>query len=449
MKYNFLSVWGLPHKIEPQWEKSTDSGLNAGVYTEPTLYTDAYVRIVADVPGSDPFYIKASNLLLGNEDLKCCPQTFNEFFQKDFDENLFVPVGPELYGHRYLEYFNATAHQYRTLIDAYDTYVNQDTDEGVTSTLFSTTRLADLNDLQISQSRYPTNLQYLDTNALVTVSGLIHQVLPLDFTNNVLYIKDGGKTAKITGYHQVDFISFSSYSTEDSISKYPLSELQIVPSFNSGYYGPIQFTQIPESIEGKVVMLSIAGYLIIQEEGVLEILSGNTVQFDFSRINIEEKVFEASKYIDLSSLQLSTAFAANITYQTASLRTDAMLEALMGLSQSFLIIVPKQNLRERKKPFRQYGDQRKAVIPGYKKSFLKTKAGRLASYLPKDPNDRFSDRDENVVYRSVHRELNEALLPEDFKLLSSKFPDLLKTLDVLEPAVTSISLDEAVMLTGA
>ena len=443
MRYRYLCSWVLPKGISPQWEREQNSEFFPSMYAYDHFFIQCYIQIQKVSEPNVVFYIKGSNLLTPN--LKHTT-TFEEYFSKDYDENFFIPVTPEVFDIQYLTYLNAKEHEFQIGLSSIAPVISENLDITDRSQIPQRTPLSQLPDLIILNPRYVTDMSRIHTHGLVTVNGFFHQTEVSEETSHAVYVVDGGKTSLTSGYTEVGLLSFESVGP---IIKHPLSELTMTPLDSSGFYGNVLLgglTGLSTDLRHMQILISIGGFLITPDtssvsEPIIDRLDDNLVIIDMTRIDIEKKIIEASKYIDLSSTGLDEAFFDDRTYELSDLRTNAILQAFMRLPQSFLVMIPYPNIYTSSVKVYGYNDQRK-IYSDPKDSLLKSKNGKIVDYYLSENKEGKTQ----LNIGTIHRTLNDGKLPSTYQLLKSRFPEPDVETDKLEVGFSSIGFSGTVSL---
>ncbi len=168
---------------------------------------------------------------------------------------------------------------------------------------------------------------------LTTVNGYLH---PTVGSISGLYILGGGISNRICGDNHVGILSFLNIG---KITQIPITASMIYKPSGLGNYSQHAYIQLPVSMAGKILLMSIGGYLHALDP-VYQKVSDTVIKVNMNRIAFPERVYQSIKAIDLSSLPIETGTVAGSTqYVTASLKSDAVIQAYLTLPQTFAILV--------------------------------------------------------------------------------------------------------------
>lgn len=435
MQYKYVSTKVLEYGCNGNWKSyvNPDEGLKhlENLY----IYIEVYIKIQQADLAEPAFYVSLSQIssLPPTSDTKIKAIIENQIF----DDNYFIPIDDlttDIYS--YVKYKTMAREQYATGYDhagyTYTEHPSGDVVEDVPRTAL----LAVLPDLVVSSPRYQISLSRLHTHALLCVNGLFHQTILDNHSSRIIYIKDGGKTGNTSKGYRIGILDFNSIGP---LKKFPLVDSTLTKdSSSNSYYGIVTISNPDFDLTNQQVLLCVGGFLIPLTPNVLWVVDQHTVKIDTTAIQIEKKIVEASKYLDLSSLNIQTAGLDPSTATDASLHTDAILGGFLKLSQSFLIVVPKKTLRDFNIPFRRYSDIKGIDTSFYPTDLICSSIGRVMDYyveLRKEEHGR-------KTYRASFLELmliQSPPRPVDFNTLSTALPKLVTNVEDIEDQFFCIS----------
>ena len=206
---------------------------------------------------------------------------------------------------------------------------------------------SDLPDIELTRPGYDTDLSQIHKYCLVSINGFFHNT---DTDGTQCWIKDGGKTARITGLPIVGMTSFMDIGllTKRSIDIKSIVAKDAQQPLKSG----VQFS-IPDSVEGKSFFLVLGGYLVFPEDGVFYPSGEHEYQLNLNRLPYLERILESKSYLDLSGLGLTISEINKDNINLEELWSDTIIKKYLTLSQSFFVVVDADNLHTRKIPLRQ------------------------------------------------------------------------------------------------
>jgi len=193
-------------------------------------------------------------------------------------------------------------------------------------------------DLAITRPDYSTDLGLVYDYCLATVNGMIHR-MDTDRTN--LYVVDGGKTAEMGNMGHVGLLSFIDIG---KLAMFTIDSASLSPSVSSGVlYDMLSFT-VDTDVTKKCIFLVLGGYLVVPEEGVFWQSSEKTYCLNLKRINYLQRILESKNFIDISSLGLTESELNPENINIAEVTSDAVIRKYFGLSQSFFVVVDRDEL---------------------------------------------------------------------------------------------------------
>lgn len=192
-----------------------------------------------------------------------------------------------------------------------------------------------------------TAQRFLD-HCLVSVNNLIH--LAIHGADEDVQVIDAGVSNRIYNDNHVGILSF------EKIGK--LTTIPITPEMISGLNGKtgladLCMIKVPEqySVETMFPMISIGGFL--HTLGSVFSYSGNNAfKLDLGNFGWESRYFELLKRLDLTTLHKHMTRKNGTYVQVANeeLFSDAVLEALLTLSNSFIVLVDNPDVVVNQRP---------------------------------------------------------------------------------------------------
>lgn len=172
------------------------------------------------------------------------------------------------------------------------------------------------------------------SQVLVNVNGFYHQVENVG--NKGLFIRDGNKSLQISQQNAIgmwDFQELGGFTVVPTIPILPIVE---------GFPVLVQFTQ---PVADKTVFFVIAGYFFPVDGQSVRQIGPTLFVIDFLHPNMRlaARYFEASEYIDLSTIQATAAGITPGTIEVPQLYSPQALAAWLNLSQSFAVIVNRKD----------------------------------------------------------------------------------------------------------
>ena len=336
MKYIYISTLVLPVGVDPKLERFSNEDQMFWQLTDPNRYREVYIELKLEGE-TETLYIKPEQIIGIPGFIN---MTIKAIFESEFETEL-VPFTPiPTVNNNYTKYYDAEKMNYQLRFDCYGIFTSPDpTNRPPSIDIPSDTPISQMPDILMTNVRYPTNVAMLNKTSVVLVNGFAHQSIIPDDTELGLYVKDGGKTANTSKFMKVGILDFSSAG---GVQIFPLSTLTVVPRTVDVYHGYIDVYNVPVDLTSSQIVLSIAGYLIFPEDAVLTKTGVNGFSFNLQNVSIEQKIVEASKYLNVSSLGLEELIELEDT--SGILTQNSVLQALLNLSQSFLVVIPKSQM---------------------------------------------------------------------------------------------------------
>ena len=251
-----------------------------------------------------------------------------------------------------------------------------------------------LPDLRITKDLYMSNVAKLDTHALVSVNGFIHNTASSDGVTNQIYIEEGAKSVDKCRANGVGMLSFADISP---IKRLRIKPENIVTNSTSGrLYDQLSFSvELPSdllNLDNKSFILVLGGYLVFIKEHVFFKQGDLSFSLNLQAIRYVDRILESDNFLDLSKLQLTRYPQYNNGYNTSELLSNEVIKRYFTLSQSFLVVVDTPllttesiTIKECDMPgnFRTYTEPRYPLFVGH---------GRIAEYW----------HDRQIGYWDVH-----------------------------------------------
>ena len=179
--------------------------------------------------------------------------------------------------------------------------------------------------------------QFMYDHSLVSINGMIHQT---SFSEHGLYVVDGAKSWRIANDNHVGIISFEKIS--------PLTFIQLTPDmvYNS-HEGKLLkngiYVKLNHDITNKTVIMVLGGYLHVLDNAYKQV-GDDIFKIDILNFPLPKRIFESSKLIDMSSLDLESTDRNETQVSVENLFSNEVLTNYMLLSQTFFVVVDTDNL---------------------------------------------------------------------------------------------------------
>lgn len=225
-------------------------------------------------------------------------------------------------------------------------------------------------------TRPNTDYELFYKNCLVTMNGLIHRT---DFDKNGVYVKGAGKSFRVSNQNHLGLLSFREIGELDFVTITP--DMVYNPHPN-GKLSEAAYLKMPKSMDGKIVMLVLGGYLHVLDSYFYA--NGDySIRIDTANLPWLQRFYAMKKLIDVSPMtDLYDKNPNNPDHLSVEqFFSDDSIKAFLSLSQSFVVLldadnlyVEKHKLEYTKLPGRYYARSR----PDWP---LQTELGRLPEYI--------------------------------------------------------------------
>lgn len=188
----------------------------------------------------------------------------------------------------------------------------------------------DKNDLLIRNHRI--NFSEMWQYFLVSVNGFIHRCT---LGPDGLYVFDGGRTKRIANNNISGLMSFRGVG---KITQIPITREMITPALNNAALCEGFFVSLPDSVNGKTVILSIGGYLHVLD-GAYRVVSDKMLKINFPKLDFVDRYFQSVRSINLDTLPVVKGNSNDQQILVESFFSNDTVKAYMTLPQSFVIVV--------------------------------------------------------------------------------------------------------------
>lgn len=188
----------------------------------------------------------------------------------------------------------------------------------------------DKNDLLIRRANidFRAMWQY----CMVSVNGYFHRV---GGSEEGLYVVDGGRSGRIANDNHLGILSFREVATVEYI---PIVSGMVHKTTPLQKYSDYADITLPESVEGKTVLLVLGGYLHALDE-VYRVYGSRSVRVKMANYPFAERLYDSKGKINLDSLNLTPGPENENQYTIEQLQSDAVMLAYLTLPQSFFVVV--------------------------------------------------------------------------------------------------------------
>lgn len=185
-----------------------------------------------------------------------------------------------------------------------------------------------------TKAPYPLFGQY----CLVNINGFFHYS---EVTTSGIYVHDGAKSQLRSGLNQIGILSFKELG---EIQQIPITEQMIYKQESLQLHRNRMHVDVGVDLAGKTLMLVMGGYLHVLDSKTMRRIGDTTVSVDFNNLNLFDRYYESKKYIDLTSLELPSTNMNLEQIGVSDILSDAALVKYMTLSQSFFVVLDKEDI---------------------------------------------------------------------------------------------------------
>lgn len=234
------------------------------------------------------------------------------------------------------------------------------------------------------------NVNYEDVcnNFLFTVNGFIHRA---DFLPEGILLYDANVSRRLANNTHLGGVDFSALGGIECLSI--TQDMIYRRNLNQPYVQAV-YLKIPKSVVGTVPALVLGGYLHVLDD-MYRMVSDTVMKIDFSRYPWIMRYFTLRNQIDLESLGIEAEL--NGTYNIDAMTSDAVIEKLLLLSQSFIVLIKTTELR------RGTVSLHHNSLPGVYETSMKPFApmiiddGRLTEYMVSTEHGKYALRVEHYL----------------------------------------------------
>lgn len=322
--YTLVSTVALPKTPRSQWVS-----VNAGTKIVSALFQD-YREVIMTLSHpdlEDPIFVPLEQL---RNDYALYNNTLNVLLQ--VLGNYGFDTVPELPTQRiryvaYSDLFQADYHLNRTIIG---------------QVLPENFPYEDRKDLEITRSKYSTDLSKLHTQALISVNGFFHMT---DTDGTRVFVVDGAKSCDKQNINHAGLVSFMDIAPLEKVS---MHDVELLPATGETVLqNGLQF-DVPRDLTNKSVFLVLGGYLVFLEENVFWQVNDQRFQINLKNLPYIERLLESNRYLDTSSLGLTSYLTSDSNLNQEEIWSDTVIRKYFQMSQSFLVVVNTPHLSTRK-----------------------------------------------------------------------------------------------------
>jgi hypothetical protein len=187
-----------------------------------------------------------------------------------------------------------------------------------------------LNDLILTKAN--VDYTFMAANVMVSVNGLFHRV---GAGAEGLYVVDGASTGRICNDNQMGIYSFTQIG---GITQIPVTDAMIYNQPTVEPLGKFVYVNLGMSLVGKSLLFVLAGHLHAINEAY-QIIGDGLVRINIDMIPWAEVFYDCLASLDMSSVTWNTTQNNLKQITVADLYSDAVVRAMMKLTQTFFVVV--------------------------------------------------------------------------------------------------------------
>ncbi|WP_144106740.1 hypothetical protein [Paraburkholderia sp. BCC1886] len=171
-------------------------------------------------------------------------------------------------------------------------------------------------------------------SCMVSVNGFFH-LLETDNETGI-WVINGMKSAVQCGKNKLGIVSFEDLG---ALTYIPITSSMLYKQTSEQSYCNHAYLNVGQDLTDKTVMLVIGGYLHVLDTKTFRLVGSQSIMIDFNNYPLFERYVESKKFIDLSSLPLTPNPNNPEAFTVSEMLSDATIEALLTLSQSFIVLL--------------------------------------------------------------------------------------------------------------
>lgn len=228
---------------------------------------------------------------------------------------------------------------------------------------------------EIRMIRKNTDMQKFYDYCMVSVNGFYHMT---DTDGQYVYLLGGGKTLLKSRQNHLGILSFQDIG---KVKHIPITPSMVYKLDNADSLSLRAYFDLSAlDTTNKTVFAVIGGYLYTPMSGQMRQYSEHTWMIDFATVPLLERYYEASNYLDFSSLGLTVKDKSPEAINTPEFFSDAHFLKYLTHAQSFIVIVDTPLMYEQKHFIRHNNYPGMFISYQEPKHSLITANGRVANY---------------------------------------------------------------------
>ena len=230
--------------------------------------------------------------------------------------------------------------------------------------------------VRLTRTDIAIDYNYMQANCLVNVNGFYHQT-STDGINGVL-VTAGMESLVRSNQNQIAIWNFGSVG---SLTQIPITPAMV--STNAPGTPTAPLITIPTPLTNQSIFLVLGGYMVLVDGSVLTQLSSTAFQLNFALIDLVNRYYESTNYINIDSV-LAGAPAANPNQVLISdLTTPTAIAAWLALSQTFFVAINNPEVYMQQQSVKRIGTPNQYISYQQPTSPLVLALGRQPPYWDK------------------------------------------------------------------
>lgn len=191
-----------------------------------------------------------------------------------------------------------------------------------------------LPNIRLTRTDTTMDYSYMFNRCLVTINGFYHRT-DTDGENGLMVV--GAMTSRnISGSNQIGLLSFASMCA--------IEILPIASSMIDTTTADKPIINLGVDLTDKSVLLILGGYMVQVDGTALKRVGDASYKIDLTQLNLVDRYYESSNYIDLTELEISTSANNTSEISISDLTTESVTKAWLQLSQTFFVILDTPDL---------------------------------------------------------------------------------------------------------
>lgn len=217
---------------------------------------------------------------------------------------------------------------------------------------------------------------------LVTQNGLLHLSYP---TDQGMKVVDLTQSFYSSGKDSVGVMSFTDIG---KVQQVPVTIENLYPVDPNDNMMREFHVDTKTDLTNKTVWISIGGYLHTDIDEVFAVnRETGLIGVNLEKIDIPRRIAHSSQYIDLSSLGIFIPDFAPTLFNLKDLKTHAVMQRYLTLSQTFVIIIDTQNIQVVREELEYTGVVGTYICPRRRSYPVFNQYGMFQYYAPSKIND--------------------------------------------------------------